>query len=134
VRKLGEGAMSEVYLAEHVHIGRREAVKVLRPEMAQETTFVKRFRREARAINRVQHNNIIGIYDFGQLPDGRLYLAMEYADGPNLESILAKDQRLALPRALHVLHQLAGAVDHAHQKGVVHRDLKPGNLVLVEHR
>ncbi len=134
VHKLGEGATSEVYLVEHAHIGRKEAVKVLKPDVALEPTFVQRFRREARAINRVQHQNIIGIYDFGMLPDDRLYLAMEYADGPNCEHLLREGGRFNTPRALRVLHQLANAVGHAHRHHVVHRDLKPGNMVLVEHR
>jgi tRNA A-37 threonylcarbamoyl transferase component Bud32 len=131
---LGTGAMGEVYLVEHVHIGRREAIKVLRPEMAADPRLASRFRREARAINRLRHPNIIGIYDFGQLPDGRLYLTMEYADGRALDQVLQAEGRLDLPRALHVLHQLAGAIDHAHAHGVVHRDLKPNNLILVEER
>jgi len=134
VHKLGEGATSEVYLVEHAHIGRQEAVKVLKPDVAQEPAFVQRFRREARAINRVQHQNIIGIYDFGILPDSRLYLAMEYADGPSCEHLLGDGQRFNTPRALRVLHQLANAAGHAHRHNVVHRDLKPGNMVLVEHR
>ncbi len=134
LEKLGEGAMAEVYLAEHLHMGRREAVKILRPEMASDPRFVARFRREARVINRVQHPNIIGIYDFGQLPDRRLYLAMEHATGRSLDRILRQDGALPYVRVLHVIHQLAAAVHHAHSFDVVHRDLKPANLVLVEHR
>lgn len=134
VHKIGEGATSEIYLAEHVHLGRREAIKVLKPELAAEPTFVSRFRREARAINRVQHSNIIGIYDFGQLADGRLYLAMEHANGRSVDHLLREAGPMPLARVLHIVHQLAIAVDHAHAHGVVHRDLKPANLVLVEHR
>jgi len=134
LERLGAGAMGEVYLVEHVHIGRREAIKVLRPEMATDPRLASRFRREARAINRLRHPNIIGIYDFGQLPDGRLYLTMEYAKGEPLDQILRREGRLDLARALHVLHQLAAAIDHAHAHDVVHRDLKPHNMVLVEER
>jgi tRNA A-37 threonylcarbamoyl transferase component Bud32 len=134
LERIGAGGMGEVYLVEHVHIGRREAIKVLRPELASDPRLASRFRREARAINRLRHPNIIGIYDFGQLPDGRLYLTMEYAAGEALDSVLQREGRLELPRALHVLHQLAAAIDHAHAQGVVHRDLKPNNLVLVEER
>ena len=76
VELIGEGATGEVYLVEHIHIGRREAIKVLRPEVAADDRLAARFRREARAINRLRHPNIIGIYDFGRLPDGRLYLAV----------------------------------------------------------
>src|SRR5258706_1829378 len=134
LRKLGEGAMGEVYLAEHVNLGRKEALKIIRPAHASDPEFVARFRREARATNRVQHPNIVSVYDFSQLPDGRLLLCMEYADGVGLDSVLGEKQRLPLPRAVHVLHQLADAVAHAHACGVVHRDLKPENLILVEHR
>jgi serine/threonine-protein kinase len=134
IHKLGDGGSAEVYLAEHIHIGRREAIKVLRPEVAVDTTFVGRFRREARAINRLHHPNIIGIYDFGQLPDGRLYLAMEHAAGAGIDSILNDTGALDIERALYVLYQLASAAEHAHGKGVVHRDLKPSNMVLIEHR
>ena len=132
VERIGAGAMGEVYLVEHVHIGRREAIKVLRPEMARDPRLASRFRREARAINRLRHPNIIGIYDFGQLPDGRLYLTMEYAAGTTLDVPLAREGRFDVPRALQVLHQLASAIDHAHGQGVVHRDLKPSNLILAD--
>jgi serine/threonine protein kinase len=134
VERLGAGSMGEVYLVEHVHLGRREAIKVLRAEMAADPRLASRFRREARAINRLRHRNIIGIYDFGQLPDGRLYLTMEYASGEPVDALLRRLGRLDVPSALHLLHQLASAMDHAHGQGVVHRDLKPTNLVLVAER
>src|SRR5688572_26641758 len=130
VELIGEGATGEVYLVEHIHIGRREAIKVLRPEVAADERLSARFRREARAINRLRHPNIIGIYDFGRLPDGRLYLTMEHAAGETLDVLLRRSGRLDVVRSLHLLHQLASAIDHAHSHGVVHRDLKPHNLVL----
>jgi serine/threonine-protein kinase len=126
--------MGEVYLAEHTALGRREAVKILRPELATDPQFIAGFRREARATNRVQHPNIVGVYDFGKLSDGRFYLAMEYADGVPLDQLLAASGPLPVARALPILIQLADAVGHAHAHGVVHRDLKPGNLILGEHR
>ncbi len=134
LERIGAGAMGEVFLVEHVHIGRREAIKVLRPEMAADPRLASRFRREARAINRLRHANIIGIYDFGQLPDGRLYLTMEYAGGVALDQALRRERRFELPRALVILHQLAAAIDHAHSHGVMHRDLKPNNLMLIGDR
>jgi tRNA A-37 threonylcarbamoyl transferase component Bud32 len=132
VRLIGEGATGEVYLVEHIHIGRHEAIKVLRPEVAADERLAARFRREARAINRLRHPNIVGIYDFGRLPDGRLYLTMEYANGEALDSVLRRTGRLDVVRSLYVLHQLASAIDHAHSHGVMHRDLKPHNLYLIE--
>jgi Protein kinase domain len=134
LQRLGEGGMGEVYLVEHIALGRKEALKVLHPTFANERTFVSRFRREARATNRMQHPNIVGVHDFGQLPDGRFYLSMEFVDGESLESVLGRGGPLPVPRALHLLHQLADAIDHAHSRGVIHRDLKPDNLLLVEHR
>ena len=132
LRPLGEGGMGQVFLVEHVHLGRREALKILHPFLAREHQFVSRFRREARAINRLQHPAIVSVFDFGQLPDGRFYLAMEYADGPNLGHTLETSGRLSVQRALHLLIQLAAAIDHAHSRGVIHRDLKPDNLVVVD--
>jgi serine/threonine protein kinase len=134
LKKLGEGGMGEVSLVEHVNLGRKEALKVLQAELAAEREFVSRFRREARATNRVQHPNIIGVHDFGQLPDGRFYLTMEYADGERVDSVLRRVGAFPVPRALGVLCQLADAVNHAHQQGVIHRDLKPENMILVELR
>ncbi len=134
LRKLGEGGMGEVYLAEHLVLRRHEALKILHVELASDPDFVARFRREARATNRVQHANIVGVYDFGQLPDGRFFLAMEYAEGDRLDSLLERVGALPVARTLHILAQLADAIDHAHARGVVHRDLKPANLMLTQHR
>ena len=128
---LGQGGMGEVFLAEHIELGRKEALKILMPSLASDPQFVSRFRREARAVNRLRHPNIIAIHDFGQLPDDRFFLAMEYADGESVHRILKREQVLEVPRALHLLGQLAYAVHHAHSRGVVHRDLKPGNLIAV---
>ena len=129
--ELGRGGMGEVYLAEHIALGRKEAIKILMPSLAADPQFVSRFRREARAVNRLRHPNIIAIYDFGQLSDNRFYLSMEYADGESVYRRLKMAGRFDIPRALHILGQLAYAVHHAHSRGVVHRDLKPDNLILV---
>src|SRR5262245_52931638 len=130
VRKLGEGGMGEVYLVEHVHLGRSEALKVLRDEIARDEHFVTRFRREARATNRVQHPNIVSVYDFGRLGDGRYFLAMEYVEGDRLDSVIAAGP-MPTERAVRIGMQLARAAAHAHTLGVVHRDLKPHNMILV---
>jgi serine/threonine protein kinase len=127
---LGQGAVGQVYLAEHVHLGRKEALKVLRPTIAVDPHFVSRFRREARATNRVQHENIVSVYDFGRLPDGRLFLAMEYADGPALNHLIGEEGALTPARAVHLAKQLGRALHHAHEHDVVHRDIKPSNLIL----
>jgi hypothetical protein len=129
--ELGKGGMGEVWLGEHLEHGRKEAIKILKPQLATDPQFVSRFRREARAVNRLRHPNIIAVYDFGQLPDGRFFLSMEYAEGESVYQTLKRDEHFDVPRALHVLGQLAYAVHHAHSRGVVHRDLKPDNLILV---
>jgi serine/threonine protein kinase len=131
---LGEGAMGQVYLAKHKELGRIEAIKVLKPQVALDERFVARFRREARATNRLQHPNIVAMHDFGRLPDGRFYLSMEYAEGQLLAKGMQDEGPMPFGRALHVLMQLASAVEHAHSRGVVHRDLKPANIMLVTHR
>jgi hypothetical protein len=129
--ELGRGGMGEVWLAEHIQLGRKEALKILKPQVAKDPQFVSRFRREARAVNRLRHPNIVALHDFGQLPDDRFYIAMEYAEGSSLFELLRLGPSFAVPRALHVLAQLAYALHHAHSRGVLHRDLKPANLVLV---
>jgi serine/threonine-protein kinase len=129
--ELGKGGMGEVWLGEHIEQGRKEAIKILKPALAADPQFVSRFRREARAVNRLRHPNIIAVYDFGQLPDGRFFLSMEYAEGESVYQTMKREDAFSVPRALHVLGQLAYAVHHAHSRGVVHRDLKPDNLILV---
>ncbi len=123
--------MGEVWLGEHLAQGRKEAIKILKPQLATDPQFVSRFRREARAVNRLRHPNIIAVYDFGQLSDGRFFLSMEYAEGESVYQTLKKTDHFDVERALHVMGQLAYAVHHAHSRGVVHRDLKPDNLILV---
>jgi hypothetical protein len=131
VQRLGEGAMGEVYLVDNVDLERYEALKILRGSLATYPDLVGRFRREARAINRLSHPNIVTLYELGALPDGRLYMAMEYADGASLATLLKTLGTLPTPRALRVLVQLADAIEHAHSRFVVHRDLKPENLVIL---
>ncbi len=130
VAKLGEGSMGEVYLVEHIGLGRKEALKILRSTMDDSPALVTRFRREARATNRLQHPNIVAVYDFGRLPDGRFYITTEYVEGENLDVVLRKTGALPTERALTILVQLSDAIDHAHSRGVIHRDLKPANLII----
>jgi serine/threonine protein kinase len=134
LRRLGEGAMGEVYLVENVDLERREALKILRGSLTSYPDLVGRFRREARAINRLSHPNIVTLYELGALYDGRLYMAMEYAEGSSLATLLKTLGTMPTPRALRILVQLADAIDHAHSRFVVHRDLKPENLVILSGR
>ena len=133
VRKIGEGGQGEVYLAEHIHLGRAEALKVLKDRLARDENFVSRFRREARATNRVQHPHIVGVYDFGRLDNGRYFLAMEYVDGERLDHTIG-GAPMAVKRAIRIGAQIARGLAHALSMGVVHRDLKPANIILTRQR
>jgi eukaryotic-like serine/threonine-protein kinase len=128
---LGEGGMGAVYLAEHPEIGRKVAVKVLRPELSRDTQLLTRFLNEARAANAIRHPNIIEILDSGTTADGQPYLVMELLEGENLAARLRRLGRLSLTEALDLGYQMASAVGAAHRKGIVHRDLKPDNLFIV---
>jgi serine/threonine-protein kinase len=130
VRRLGTGGMSSVYLAHHVMIDRLSAIKILRQDLARHPTHKERFLREARAVNRINHPNIVEISDMGEA-DGVTYLVMEYVDGPSLHEELAKGA-MPWPRAVRIGLQVAAALGRAHQMGVVHRDLKPENILIAK--
>lgn len=132
ISELGAGAMGEVYLGEHPQIGRRVAIKVLVESLANNQAMAERFMSEARAVNKINHPNIIQIFDFGQLPDGRLYYTMEYLQGRELKHVLKEHAPLSLQSTADVLRQISGALQAAHSMGVVHRDLKPENIFVVE--
>jgi len=127
---LGTGAMGAVYLAEHTHMKKRFALKLLHAEMANSEEVTARFQREAEAAAHVEHPNIVTATDFGQAEDGAFFLVLEYVDG-----ILLRDKLGAGPfstaRALHVVRQIALALECAHEAGIVHRDLKPENVMLL---
>ncbi|HEY4014325.1 MAG TPA: serine/threonine-protein kinase [Polyangiaceae bacterium] len=130
-RLLGEGGMGAVYLAEHTHMRKRVAVKVLHPEMGRLAEVVARFEREAMAAANMEHPNVAGATDFGKLDDGSFFLVLEYVGGTSLRDVIAKG-RLDLPRALHIVRQIASALSRAHALGIVHRDVKPENIMLVK--
>ena len=126
---LGAGAMGEVYAGVQPVIGKKVAIKVLKREVAATADGAERFKREARAVNQIDHPNVIDVFSFGRLADGRLYLVMDLVDGRSLRKAITAGP-LPLPVALDVLAQIADALDAAHAKGVVHRDLKPDNVML----
>ena len=130
VKKLGEGGMGQVYLAEHVKMGRRSAIKVMNPAMVHDPDAVARFNREASNASRITHPNVCAIYDFGETPDGLIYLAMEFIEGEPLTDLLEREGALAVPRATAIFLQTADALQAAHDLGIVHRDLKPDNIML----
>ena len=130
LREIGEGAMGCVYEAEHVDLGRRAAVKVLSAKHAMSSDYASRFRREARALSRMSHPNLVTLHDFGQTADGRLYCAMELLDGETLDKKLERDGAMHWREALRLGTQAASALREAHRAGLIHRDLKPSNLFL----
>ncbi|MCA9718108.1 MAG: serine/threonine protein kinase, partial [Myxococcales bacterium] len=128
---LGKGGMGAVYRAEHVELGRVCAVKVLLPRYTSNENAVRRFRREARASSRVNHENVVEIYDTGQTADGLGYIAMEYLRGENLADTLERERRLPWARLRPIMLQLCAALAAAHAEGVVHRDMKPENCLRI---
>ncbi|MCH7475755.1 MAG: serine/threonine protein kinase [Gemmatimonadetes bacterium] len=131
-KKLGEGGMGAVYLGEHVKMGRMSAIKVMSKSMANDPDAIARFNREASNASRIAHNNVCGIYDFGETDDGIIYLAMEFIEGEVLTDLIEREGALAPKRAANLLKQTADALEAAHELGIVHRDLKPDNIQLIE--
>src|SRR2546426_4043451 len=130
LKKLGEGGMGQVYLAEHVKMGRRSAIKVMNPSMVHDPDAVARFNREAANASRINHANVCAIYDFGETPDGLIYLAMEFIEGEPLTDVIEREGALPLPRATPIFLQTADALQAAHDLGIAHRDLKPDNIMV----
>lgn len=129
-RKLGEGGMGLVYLAKHEALHKTVALKVLVTSTRLQRESVARFEREAIAAANLKHPNIAEATDFGQLPDGGLYLVMEYVEGTTLRELLDQKGKLEPHRALSILHQVGAALAAAHARDVVHRDLKPANIIV----
>jgi eukaryotic-like serine/threonine-protein kinase len=129
LEKIGEGGMSEVFEAEHIHLGKKVALKLLRRELASDAQAVERFRREARTTSTLGHPNVVHVIDFGHAADGSLYLAMEWLSG---ETLAARLEEGPLPQdlALEVIEQVCDGLAAAHAAGVVHRDMKPANVFL----
>ncbi len=136
--KIGSGGMGIVYEGEHPVIGKRVAIKVLRPEIAENPEQVKRLVDEARAVNTVGHRGIIDVFGFGEVSDGRQCIVMEFLDGEALVDLLARNQRehraMAIDEVMGILEEMLSALGAAHGSGVIHRDLKPSNIFLCRQR
>ncbi|MFQ3638999.1 MAG: protein kinase [Chloracidobacterium sp.] len=133
-RVLGVGGMATVYAAVRLQIGDIAAIKVLTPESTAVPLAVARFQREVRAAARIKHPNVVSIYDFGTLPDGRAYMVMEYITGESLRDELKRMGRLSPERAVSIMVSVCNAIHAAHQEGILHRDLKPENIMLARMR
>src|SRR5262249_37568336 len=130
--RLGSGAMGEVWLADHVLLRRPCAVKLIRPEHVGDPRFLARFEREVQATAALSHPNTVEVYDYGRTEDGAFYYAMEYLPGVSLDELVRREGPLPPARAVHLLRQLCGALAEAHRAGLVHRDVKPGNVLVCE--
>jgi eukaryotic-like serine/threonine-protein kinase len=131
LRKLGTGGMANVYLAEDEELGRRVAIKILNDRHANDDSFVERFRREAKNAAGLSHPNIVSIYDRGEA-EGTYYIAMEYLEGRSLKERIVAEGPLPIGLAIEVTRQILRAVGFAHRRGIVHRDIKPHNVLLVQ--
>ncbi|MBA2113027.1 serine/threonine protein kinase [Bremerella alba] len=129
LRKIGEGGMGQVYLARHQMLKRPTAVKLMRPEQT-DASLLKRFEREVQLSSRLKHPNTVEIYDYGKTPDDLFYYAMEYLDGITLEVLVRQYGWQPVSRTLWVMRQVAASLREAHESGLIHRDIKPLNIML----
>ena len=128
---IGEGAMARVYKAYDPEIDRTLAIKLLKPQFGENDQYRSRFLREARAAGVLSHPNIVTIFDVG-IDETRPYIAMELIDGMTLGDLVRTDRKLSTKEIVEIGIQLARALDYAHRKGIVHRDVKPGNIMLID--
>jgi beta-lactam-binding protein with PASTA domain len=131
LEKIGAGGMADVYCAEDMHLGRKVAVKLLHSRFAQDQEFVERFRREASSAAGLQHPNVVGVYDRGEFDD-TYYIAMEYCEGESLKQVITREAPIDPARAIAITKQILVATRFAHRRNVIHRDLKPHNVILDE--
>ena len=129
LKKIGEGGMGAVYLAEDTIAGRQVAIKLLPKKYAANSEFLSRFRREARASGQLNHVNIVAVHTAGE-ELGHHYLVMEYVEGEPLDRLLDRSGALPWPKALEIVMQTARGLKHAHEHGIIHRDIKPSNIIV----
>ena len=131
IKTIGEGGMANVYLAKDTILDRNVAVKVLRGDLADDEKFVRRFQREALSASKLNHPNIVEMYDVGE-DDGRYYIVMEYVQGKTLKSLVKKRGALTLPEVIDIMTQLTSAIMCAHDSYIIHRDIKPQNVMILD--
>jgi serine/threonine protein kinase len=132
--KIGQGGMGSVYKALHVSFDELRALKVMSPELLRDELFVRRFKHEAVITRRLQHPNAVRVDDIDETEDGRPFIVMEYIEGESLKKLIKREGSLPVPRVCSMIKQVAAALDAAHRLGMVHRDIKPDNIVLVRTR
>ena len=131
LQRIGEGGMGVVYKCRQMPLDRMVAIKMLNQQMAKDPNWVKRFNQEAKACSLLQHPNTIRMFDFGQTQDGRLFMAMEFLDGMVLRQAVAQQAPFAANRVLKILIQCCASLAEAHSIGIIHRDIKPDNVFLL---
>src|ERR1700704_4701734 len=131
---IGIGGSGAVYRADQIALGRTVAVKILNEDLSADARMIKRFRDEAMSASRLNHPNCVSIIDYGQAPDGLLYLAMEYVKGPTLTQLLVTQNPLAIDRVIDIVMQALSGIEEAHLAGVIHADLKADNIILDQRR
>jgi serine/threonine protein kinase len=131
ISEVGRGALGVVYQARHLVMDRIVAIKVLFEEVEQDETSFHRFQREAQAASSMSHPNIVTVYDFGVSDSNTPFLVMDFIEGINLKDVLQRHNKLPVERSVAIFQQVASALDHAHAKGILHRDIKPDNVVLM---
>ena len=129
VKSIGEGGMANVYLAKDSILERNVAVKVLRGDLSADDKFIRRFQREAQAVSNLSHQNIVEVYDVGE-EDGEHYIVMEYIEGKTLKQLLRKRETLTLTEVIDIMTQLTDGIAHAHESYIIHRDIKPQNIMI----
>ncbi len=132
--KIGEGGMGAVYLAEQPSVGRNAVIKIMHPWLSTDPKIAARFDTEARAAARLQNPHIVSVYNYGRLPDQTLFIAMEYLEGCTIADLMRSEGRIEAHRAVGIATQVCEALQEAHRRGVIHRDLTPNNLMLVARR
>lgn len=130
IQQLGEGGMGQVYLAEHVRMKRKSAIKIMRPALVHEPEALQRFTREAENASKISHPNVASIFDFGETDEGLVYLAMEFIEGESLSALLKREIAMHPVVAADIIAQAADALNAAHELGILHRDIKPDNIMV----